>query len=1202
MSAGWTGSLGDFLDREIMPRLTPEQVFTHPSHQFQKEADKWRGGCPHHNSKSGTAFVVNPRSLEWWCPACGAGGSAIQYRYWLKHAPQSSPRGDAFVEAVRDLAHLVNLDLPTRELTAEQRAQAQAWETRRAMLTVVIEAAQRSFWDEVGFAAREFMEQRGFSEAAMHELGFGYFWDREEIEHALKQAGHDLKEAREMGITAKSLEGFVIIPWFDERGRPLTLYGRWHKQKPPLMQSHPGWLAKRERLGKLWSDTPEETRGPWIEPFLPKTVALPGPRTKQSPLYLDRALKAHHKSLVLVEGVLDAAILQAGGETNVIACVAAQLSREQAACLTRHGVERVVICLDPDKGGESGVRSCIKSLDEVGIIAYVAPQLPDGQDPDEFVIARGIEAWRGHIAQSEHAFRHLARELVQGQRGDSEWTDTTLEKTLRSAAAFAQTTPTTRAAELDQFFWDEIRKATGIDRSGLTAQLTRSGLAPSAEPSEIFAAAVEADEGARVELIRQLARSVARAPDLIDLWGDKLKVAGFIGKTAFKELAKAQKQSQRAEKIKAAAERRDTIRNEAGRGDLPRIEANNQDLPVVSGQALDAIRAQNEPPFLFISSGVPQRLFRDGEERIKLEEITEDRMRYILARVANWYTSQVIEDEVIEKPALPPGYVCEDLLAHEVLPFPSLYRLVEAPVFGADGKVMTEPGYHPSSRTYFAPASGLEIPEIPANPSAAEIEHARNMLLVEVLGDFPFVSDAERAHAVSFLVLPFIRELIVGPTPLYLVDKPGPGTGATLLVDVLSQIILGHEVAMMTEGESDDEWRKRITAKLIEGPSIVVIDNIRKRVDSGSLALALTVGVWEDRALCTSRMARISVKCGWIGTGNNITLSDEMTRRVARIRMDAKMDQPQLRPAESFRHKDLKGWAQEHRGELVASILTLCQAWIAAGKPLSYHPTLGMYEGWSRAMGGLLKVAGIPGFLENINALRASADAEGAAIRTFIGLWWGRFGERLVTTKELWEEIVANEDLELQLGNGNESSRRTRLGFIVKKERERRYTFHDENDQPFTLLILKDEGKSNHGNRYQLKLCDASGGFTRPTPNPPAQPSLLDDALACSGVATDTSQIPINQEGRRVKEGWEGFSADTGSEKNTASDGSDDPEDHVFSAPVNGGWNPPNPPQPSVDGPDGLDDLDDDYSALDDLFPRDDAGEGHDEGPRHWQL
>src|SRR5262249_2995307 len=60
-------SLGDFLEHEVYPHLTPEAIYTDLAHQWKHQSTrKWQGGCPWHQSKSGTSFVVSPDSLLWW--------------------------------------------------------------------------------------------------------------------------------------------------------------------------------------------------------------------------------------------------------------------------------------------------------------------------------------------------------------------------------------------------------------------------------------------------------------------------------------------------------------------------------------------------------------------------------------------------------------------------------------------------------------------------------------------------------------------------------------------------------------------------------------------------------------------------------------------------------------------------------------------------------------------------------------------------------------------------------------------------------------------------------------------------------------------------------------------------------------------------------------------------------------------------------
>lgn len=129
----------------------------------------------------------------------------------------------------------------------------------------------------------------------------------------------------------------------------------------------------------------------------------------------------------------------------------------------------------------------------------------------------------------------------------------------------------------------------------------------------------------------------------------------------------------------------------------------------------------------------------------------------------------------------------------------------------------------------------------------------------------------------------------------------------------------------MTEVRDDDEWRKRVTAKLRQIPSLVLIDNLRAKLDSSAVAAALTAPFWEDRILGGSEMARFPIRCLWIATGNNPEFSNEMARRLVRIRLDPHEERPWQRTG--FRHPDLMTWVRANRSRLVAACLTLCQAW-----------------------------------------------------------------------------------------------------------------------------------------------------------------------------------------------------------------------------------------------------------------------------------
>ena len=163
----------------------------------------------------------------------------------------------------------------------------------------------------------------------------------------------------------------------------------------------------------------------------------------------------------------------------------------------------------------------------------------------------------------------------------------------------------------------------------------------------------------------------------------------------------------------------------------------------------------------------------------------------------------------------PPVDVVKDLMA---LPgwdgVPVVEAVVEAPVFGPTGELVISPGYHAGARLWHAPAAGLDVPTVYERPSREDVDRAKALLLVELCGDFPFADDASRAHALVALLLPFVRRMIDGPTPLHLFDAPVEGTGKTLLVSCVTTVATGRECEGLTEASCPDEWRKRLGAML----------------------------------------------------------------------------------------------------------------------------------------------------------------------------------------------------------------------------------------------------------------------------------------------------------------------------------------------------------------------------------------------------
>lgn len=545
---------------------------------------------------------------------------------------------------------------------------------------------------------------------------------------------------------------------------------------------------------------------------------------------------------------------------------------------------------------------------------------------------------------------------------------------------------------------------------------------------------------------------------------------------------------------------------------LPVLRADEGNLRRATDRAWSAILASNRTPWLFRLGGQPSWVTPDDEGRPVAAIVADERLRHMLAKLADWRKVNSKGDVI---PAPPPNGVVKSLLATPDPGLPILAGIVTTPVFGRGGVLLTEPGYHPDARLLYRPTAGFRLPAVPDRPSSQDIAAARALLLDDLLGDFPFTSTAERAHALCLLLLSFLRAMIDGPTPLHLIEKPTPGTGATLMVDVIATVLTGVGASVMTEGRDDEEWRKRITAKLRQIPSLILIDNLREQLDSSALAAALTAPFWEDRILGQSDMTRLPIRCAWVATGNNPTFSNEMARRLVRIRLDAHTDQPWRR--DSFRHPDLMVWVRANRGRLVAACLTLCQAWIVAGRPRGSR-SIGSYEIWAQTLGGVLEVAGIEGFLGNLDEMMAASDSEGGAWRAFVQTWWDRFGTAEVSASDLFGHARIA-DPALPISAKDENGQRVRLGLALRKLRDRAFRISDR------MVHIRAGASLHNAQRWRLApaATDDPGQPYQPSP-----PSLSDVRVGPPRLGLDANPNTATvQEFAGVGEGcegWEGFS------------------------------------------------------------------------------
>ena len=503
----------------------------------------------------------------------------------------------------------------------------------------------------------------------------------------------------------------------------------------------------------------------------------------------------------------------------------------------------------------------------------------------------------------------------------------------------------------------------------------------------------------------------------------------------------------------------------------PAIYAGQADLSSIIDQVWAALIAHNSPPTLFHCGGSMATISRDENDQAMLRYQSAHSLRELMSRAARWFLTKPgnKKGKIDRYDAMPPLATAQTVLAGEANRLPPLNRIISAPLMAPSGSIVDAPGYHPETRTYYM-GSNLKVPIIPKQPTANQIANARDFILKDLLGDFPFIEisndpadffcSPDRANALAMFILPFARELIKGPTPLHLIEKPSPGSGASLIFQILGSIVLGGDPVTITEATNEDEWRKRITSSLLGGPPIIAIDNLRRRLDSSALASALTVSVWGDRMLGVSENVRIPVRTMWIATGNNPAVSREISRRCISIRIDPRLEKPWERAPQSFQHPNLLQWTANHRPQLIAAILTLLRAWDVAGRPTG-TASLGSFEHWANVIGGVLQVAGVQGFMENRAAFYDRSDAEASDWRALISEWWNRYGSRPMTSRDIWQLIV-DVDIPIHLGKGTDHAQKILVGKQLTANIDKRFMLNDK------MVLLGKGDKCRTGWHYKL--------------------------------------------------------------------------------------------------------------------------------------
>ena len=951
--------------------------------------------CPNHASQSHRSLHVWLDKQGWYCHACGVGGDVLQFVEFVRHAAVTRGQSGSMPESHRQardfLAARVRLPPLATAIPggAEQAEEAHQLTVRvREALTALAGLYHERLAGNPDVLAW-FRSKYGIGEEMIARLKIGYADNAGTSPARALMEGSGAFTPRELTATSAfrptaqdgvvpSFDNRIVFPYWS-RGHVVFMIGRRTPWTPEV-----DW--EKSKYKKLAVRNERDHRH--VAPCIRNDV-----------LYNEDVLLTRAERVIITEGVTDCISLMEHG-FPVVSPVTVQIREADWERLLPKlaGVKSVFICQD-NEVSEVGLQGALKSarvLATHGITTRVAV-LPLGA---------------GQLA---------AREKLAGLGTGTKAPDELLAEA---------------KIDVNEFF-----------ASGKTASDFEAILNTAVTPLELAIGKLDAGtpEGQLENLLGPVLQEVGqmgpiereRHLRLIQARCGKSKLPVSVLRQQMKVVVLDGKTRNRHSRSRQSAPEGGTSASPA----FPKIQINDRQLREIVSDGWSAIHRANEhgcgiyphTPFLFHRAGCLVRLVI-GEFGPEIDEMDEDAVFGLLARTADWHRET--EDTDVE--TSPPRDAARDMLAYPDLHLPMLEGVISTPVFGRQGALVMTDGYHQDDRVWLTSDSSLNLEALPDGPTAEDIAAARTLLIDDLLVDFPFVDESDRAHAIAAMLLPFVRRMIDGPSPMHLIEAPTMGSGKGLLANLISIIATGTACEARTLPENEDELRKMLTAELMKGRPIILLDNAndRKQLHSSSLASVLTSVRWTDRKLGESVMASVPNHAVWLMTANNPNLHLELTRRCIRVRIDPRVDRPWKRT--SFKHPEITTWAKESRSALVRAILTMIRAWMVAGKPLD-PARLGSFERWSSVIGGILHVASVPGFLANLDQLYEAADIEGQAWREFTAAWWQAFKGEPKKVSEL-NQFCEERELMLKLrGDGSVRSQQIRLGNALGSCRDRSF-------------------------------------------------------------------------------------------------------------------------------------------------------------------
>ncbi len=280
--------------------------------------------------------------------------------------------------------------------------------------------------------------------------------------------------------------------------------------------------------------------------------------------------------------------------------------------------------------------------------------------------------------------------------------------------------------------------------------------------------------------------------------------------------------------------------------------------------------------------------------------------------------------------------------------------------------LISTPGYSAEAKCIYAPGPGLGQIDFSKDmflSARAAYEFLRHEWLADLAvgsGEDPVDDAANECALLSMLMAPALKRQL-GTVPGFLMMATDPSAGKTFWATCLGYLYSGKMPAVLG-WDSDRELEWALAPTLKEEPPVIIIDNVKSKVQSALLDRLLTADFISLRGVQAKQESyrNSAVLCL---TLNNPELDhDALTRFLhIHVRRHHSADTGQ------YTHPDMTKWMACNRHRLLGAIFQLVRAGHAWVDPsdlqLEAVPTMDKYPRWTPVMWSICQAVGLRGFL-----------------------------------------------------------------------------------------------------------------------------------------------------------------------------------------------------------------------------------------------